>query len=237
MPRLSATLEVLDIDTKNWLEREHRTTFVHYRSTLCSHTDALTIEVPIILCESCFGAKVDGILLMYRGPDVLPESWESDLANILDEDVAESIAQECDSPRCQSCRRNLHGEALYVETVALTERLGISDETSRINPSKRRRDEVRRLYGQQCFGCGAKRTEIDHIDPRSNGGKADFENLQPLCTKCGSDKANRLPRRIVIVRDPWSNQNSISARAGDFMGPAQGCGLRGRGWDPLHRTS
>jgi len=207
MPHLSATLEVLDFGTRTWLVEEHRTTFVHFRSMLCSHTDALVFEVPFILCESCFGAKVDGICVEYRGPDVLPESWGSDLANVLDDDIAELIVQDCNSPRCSSCFRNLHGEALYIETVALVERLGISDETSRTKPSKRRRDEVLRLYGQRCFGCGAKPTGNDHIDPKSNGGKADFENLQPLCTKCGNDKADRLPHRIVIVRDPWSNQN------------------------------
>jgi 5-methylcytosine-specific restriction endonuclease McrA len=208
MPRLSATLEVLDIDTKNWLEREHRTTFVRYRSSLCSHTDALTIEIPIFLCESCFGAKVDGILVTYRGPDVLPESWESDLANLLDDDI-ESIAQECYSPRCQSCRRDLRGEAWYVETVALAERLGISDETHATKPSKKLRNEVEKLYGRRCFGCGSDegRLEADHIEPRSNGGKADFENLQPLCRKCNNAKRHRLPRRIVIVRDPWSDRN------------------------------
>jgi 5-methylcytosine-specific restriction endonuclease McrA len=174
---------------------------------LCGHLDALTIEVPTILSESCFGAKVDGILVTYRGPDVLPESWESDLANVLDDHIAESIGERCDSPRFQSCSRNLHGEALYVETVALIERLGISDEPSSIEPSKRRGDEIRRLYGQQCFGCGVRHTEIDHIDPRSNGGKADFENLQPLCRKCNNAKRDQLPGRIIIVRDPWSNQN------------------------------
>jgi 5-methylcytosine-specific restriction endonuclease McrA len=143
----------------------------------------------------------------YRGPDVLPESWKSDLANILDEDIAESIAQECDSPLCQACRQNLHGEALYVETVALAERLGISDETERIEPSERRSEEVRKFYGQQCFACGAKRTEIDHIEPKSRGGKATFENLQPLCRKCNNAKADQLPRNIIMVSDPWSDRN------------------------------
>jgi hypothetical protein len=207
MPRVFATLEELDIDTKNWLEREHHATFVHYRSTLCSHTDALRIEVPTILCESCFGAKVDGILVIYRGPDVLPESWKSDLASVLDEDIAESIAEECDSPRCQSCRRNLHGEALYVEKVALAERLGISDETSNIEPSRKLRNEVFNLYSRQCFGCGAIGTEIDHVEPKSRGGRANFENLQPLCRKCNNAKRDGLPNKIVIVRDPWSDWN------------------------------
>jgi 5-methylcytosine-specific restriction endonuclease McrA len=207
MPHISATLEILDHDTKNWLERELHTEFARYRSERCSYTDALTIEFPIILCESCFGTKVDGILVMYRGPDVLPESWESDLAYVIDGDIAELIVQESDSPRCQLCRRNLRGEALYVEKIALAERLGISEETDRINPSKRLANEVRELYGQQCFECGAKRTEIDHIDPRSNGGRANFENLQPLCRECGNAKGNQVPHRIVSVRDPWFNQD------------------------------
>jgi 5-methylcytosine-specific restriction endonuclease McrA len=207
MPHLSATLEVLDFDSRNWIEREHHTTFVRSRRMLCSHLDELTFEVPVILCESCFGAKVDGICATHRGPDVFPESWKSHLANLLDDDIVESIAQECDSPRCHSCCRNLHGEALYVETITLAERLGVSDETSEVDPSKRRGVEVRKLYGHQCFGCGSRRTEIDHIDPRSNGGKANFENLQPLCRKCGNDKADRLPGRIVTVRDPWFSQN------------------------------
>ena len=207
MPRLSSTLEVLDIDTKNWLEREHRATFVHYRRMLCSHTDALTIEVSTILCESCFGAKVDGIFLTYRGPDVLPESWESDLA-VLDDDFAASIVQRSDSPRCQSCRCNLHGEALYIETVVLAERLGISYETHAIDPSRKLWAEVLKFYGRKCFGCGSDEgTEVDHIEPKSRGGKAAFENLQPLCRKCNNDKADHVPRSIVIVRDPWSGQN------------------------------
>jgi hypothetical protein len=69
----------------------------------CSYTDALTIEVPALLCQSCFEAKVDGIFVTYRKPDVLPESWELDLANVLDDDIAKSIVQDYNSPRCQSC--------------------------------------------------------------------------------------------------------------------------------------
>src|SRR5216683_6138482 len=102
MPRLSATLQELDFETQTWLQNEHRATLVHYRRMLCSHIEALTVEVPTILCQSCFAAKVDGIFVTHREPDVLPESWISDLAHVLDDEVVESIAQENESPRCQS---------------------------------------------------------------------------------------------------------------------------------------
>ena len=101
------------------------------------------------------------------------------------------------------------GEALYVETVlSLPERLGISDETSAIEPSRKLRNEILKLYERKCFACGsAEGLEIDHIQPKSRGGKAAFANLQPLCRKCNNAKANRPPRNIVIVRDPWPFQN------------------------------
>jgi hypothetical protein len=122
MPRISSTLEVLDYQTKRWLELEYYRILVHHRM-LCSHNDALEIEVPKFLCASCFGSKVDGLFLMYRGPDVLAESWKDDLHCILDDDFADSIVQNGDSPRCQSCRCNLHGDDLYIETVDLAELL------------------------------------------------------------------------------------------------------------------
>ncbi len=206
MPRLSSTLEVLDAETKEWLLSEYRTTLVRHRRNLCSHTDALRIEFPTILCEGCFSAKVDGVFWSYRGPDVLPESWESDLAGILDDDLAHSIIQDEDAPRCQQCRCNLHGMALYIETTELSERLGVSDETSAIEPSRKLRAEVLRFYGKRCCACGSDRAlEIDHIVPKSRGGLAAFQNLQPLCRQCNNAKADREPQSIVLVCDPWSD--------------------------------
>lgn len=195
-------------DLRRWLEDEYRATMADHRKKLCASTDRLEIRMPMILCESCFGAKVEGIFVHYRGPDVLPESWESDLANILDEDVAGSFARDEDSPQCQSCRHNLHGKPLYVETVELSERLGVSDETSAIGVPRKRRPDVLKFYGKQCFACGSDGPlEIDHIHPRSHGGTAAFRNLQPLCRKCGQAKADRLAQDIVAVFDPWLGQH------------------------------
>jgi 5-methylcytosine-specific restriction endonuclease McrA len=70
------------------------------------------------------------------------------------------------------------------------------------------RAEVIRLYGKRCFACGSDGPlGIDHIHPRSHGGTAAFQNLQPLCKKCGQAKADSLPQYIVAVRDLWPDQN------------------------------
>ena len=46
----------------------------------------------------------------------------------------------------------------------------------------------------RCALCGATKDErpldIDHILPRSKGGKAEYENLQVLCSKCNRTKRN-----------------------------------------------
>jgi 5-methylcytosine-specific restriction endonuclease McrA len=204
VPRITSELVELTPDLYQWLEDEYHATLARHRQTLCSHNDSLEIQIPTILCESCFCAQVDGLFVLYRAPDVLSESWESDLANVLDEDQAASLAEDEDSPRCASCRHNLHGAPLYVETDELSERLGVPDETSSVEPSRRQRRQVFRFYGSRCFACGSGGpVEIDHIHPRSHGGTAAFQNLQPLCRSCAQAKADNLPQYIVAVLNPW----------------------------------
>jgi hypothetical protein len=85
------------------------------------------------------------------------------------------MSKNFDSLRCQECKRHLHREALYVETTELSERLGVSDDSDAINLSGKLRAEVLRLYGRECFSCGSESDlGIDHIQPRSEGGKASF---------------------------------------------------------------
>jgi len=49
--------------------------------------------------------------------------------------------------------------------------------------------------GGRCALCGATKKErpldVDHIIPRSKGGKNVYENLQVLCSKCNRSKGNR----------------------------------------------
>ena len=47
----------------------------------------------------------------------------------------------------------------------------------------------------RCALCGATHKErpldVDHIKPRSKGGKNLYENLQVLCSKCNRSKGNK----------------------------------------------
>jgi len=49
--------------------------------------------------------------------------------------------------------------------------------------------------GGRCALCGATRDDrplhVDHIKPRSRGGKTEYENLQVLCSKCNQTKGNK----------------------------------------------
>lgn len=45
--------------------------------------------------------------------------------------------------------------------------------------------------GKKCVYCRGNATTIDHIHPRSKGGKNTWQNLAAACLKCNHKKGNR----------------------------------------------
>ena len=66
---------------------------------------------------------------------------------------------------------------------------------------------VLRRDNNHCGYCGGSATTIDHVTPRSRGGKDSWENLVACCLKCNNAKGDRTPgemnwRLRIVPRPP-----------------------------------
>lgn len=62
------------------------------------------------------------------------------------------------------------------------------------------RRNVMRRDSFQCQYCGKKsKLTIDHVHPKSRGGKDTWENLTTACDKCNVKKGNRTPKEANMV--------------------------------------
>ena len=66
--------------------------------------------------------------------------------------------------------------------------------------------------GFQCAYCGTERQKltIDHIIPKSKGGKATFENCVTSCKPCNNKKGDRTPREANMYLKVKAYQPTIS---------------------------
>lgn len=68
------------------------------------------------------------------------------------------------------------------------------------------RRNVMRRDDYTCMYCGKKSgLTIDHIIPKSRGGKDTWENLTTACDKCNVKKGNRTPKEanMPLKKDPY----------------------------------
>ena len=76
---------------------------------------------------------------------------------------------------------------------------------SRTIPVTRR--GVLRRDDHRCAYCGGHANTVDHVTPRSRGGKDSWENLVACCQRCNNIKSDRTPaemgwRLLVVPRMP-----------------------------------
>lgn len=45
------------------------------------------------------------------------------------------------------------------------------------------------MTGERCCYCGGPADESDHIEPHSKGGRNDWPNRSPICTRCNAAKS------------------------------------------------
>jgi hypothetical protein len=69
------------------------------------------------------------------------------------------------------------------------------------------RNRIFKRDNHQCVYCGAKRDlTLDHVIPKSRGGKNDWFNLVTSCSKCNLKKANRTPEeaKMNMIQKPYA---------------------------------
>ncbi|WP_291784876.1 HNH endonuclease [Cecembia sp.] len=68
------------------------------------------------------------------------------------------------------------------------------------------RANIFRRDGQQCQYCGAvKNLTIDHIIPKSKGGKTNWTNLITACNRCNVYKGDKTPEQagLKLMNEPF----------------------------------
>jgi 5-methylcytosine-specific restriction endonuclease McrA len=65
---------------------------------------------------------------------------------------------------------------------------------TRLIPVSRR--GVLRRDANRCAYCGRAATTIDHVQPKSRGGRDSWENLVACCLACNNAKGDRTPREM-----------------------------------------
>ena len=186
---------------------------IQYRSDYGGHKVSMTVLVARAMCINCAPSWrwVFPELLENDWPDINKDGWEVDLLLLgfplstideLREAISEGVDSEIRGPFCFDCNRPLpywedDESACYIVRQTLAEYIGHQFEEDAVSVGRRLKKTVLDVYGSICFGCGsdlkASEVTIDHITPRSKGGKADIFNLQSLCGSCNQEKADQSP--------------------------------------------
>ena len=150
-------------------------------------------------------------------PDISEGTWQINLLKVgldpsevaaVEEAVSEGIEAATRGPFCHGCRRPLpywedESSACYVVVETLAEHIGHQFETDAVHVGQSLKKAITKVHGSSCFGCSmffkASEITIDHIVPKSLGGKADVFNLQLLCNACNQEKADQPPTEKAVT--------------------------------------
>jgi 5-methylcytosine-specific restriction endonuclease McrA len=190
-----------------WIKSECYRFYVKQRQLHCTFKQIMDLWLLAPYCTEC---ALSDPFESNRFPDILPNTWESDLLLHVGQDTLNQTQQALsENPGyyflCKHCGKELRpwqDSEIYVISYHLEEHYGIPLETPRKkNPSKKLRKQIIKLYNNKCFACdltGQRNLNIDHLIPQSAGGDSAFRNLQPLCESCSNLKGNKLPKEIEV---------------------------------------
>lgn len=206
-----------------WVREECYRFYVQQRREHCNFLELLHLWLRAPYCECCIQSEPD---VSYGLPEISGDNWQLDIVCHLGGAILEYIEDERASDYefaliCKRCGHSLRpwsGDDVFIVDYHLEEHYRIPIETpGKQNPSKKVRRQILALYDRQCFKCGHKDgLHIDHIMPQSYGGDATFRNLQPLCRKCGNEKADQLPKEAAVYLTMYFEPRAADSYEGLF---------------------
>jgi 5-methylcytosine-specific restriction endonuclease McrA len=98
----------------------------------------------------------------------------------------------------EQAERALHSERLTLQRPLVIRLVNYVRIPHDIHRRKITRKAVLARDAWTCQYCGSQRSglTVDHVIPRSRGGKSVWENIVASCAPCNRRKGNRLPREI-----------------------------------------
>lgn len=111
------------------------------------------------------------------------------------------------------------GYKTYVRPVIIRLLKYITFYTRTLRPNRNR---IYRRDNNECVYCGSKKNlTLDHVVPKSRGGKNEWGNLVTSCIKCNLKKADRTPEeaKMKLLKTPHTptlvTENSIVSNLWD----------------------
>jgi 5-methylcytosine-specific restriction endonuclease McrA len=190
-------------------DAEARKFYVQHRRKSCTFMQTMDLWLIVPICYSC---AVENSLTGNIRPYIYAGNWERAIADHAGLTVLRSTKRTMRlnpsfSYICKHCGTHLkpwNGDQMSVSQFHLEEHFNIPIET----PGRRHASAwitklVKNLYGNACFGCkrhcsSKLKLHIDHIWPQCKGGTSAFRNLQPLCERCGQEKADKGPEEVTV---------------------------------------
>jgi len=169
----------------------------------------IDISVLVPICSNC-KQSAD----RQAGEHILPEvsllNWQTHYKNIgIDPVVIEMIDKELASLFCFSCQSQISftdsfikgmSRYFYIFSTPILEFFGCKSSLGK-RPHQWMKDALLKICGEKCTSCNAdvciSSLTFDHIIPKSQGGEANFLNLQLLCQKCNANKSDTVPKFVI----------------------------------------
>ena len=89
--------------------------------------------------------------------------------------------------------------------------------------NKNWRESLHKITSNKCIYCGSNSESIDHLSPRSKGGKTITRNCVPCCLSCNGKKSDKDvlewyrkqnfydPRRAMAIRAWFNNELKLAS--------------------------